>query len=294
MIKSSPIISVVIPLYNESSSIQKVLLDLSKYLEKYLQGSYEIIAINDGSTDNTEKIISVITVKHFKFYSHPYNKGYGAAIKTGVKVARGEYIIIFDGDGQHIPKELNKLLPYYKEYEMVIGSREKYNGPIWRKPGKKIITLIANYLVSFKILDLNSGLRIFKKNSFNKFVHLYPQGFSLSTTITLAFIKHGFSVKYVPINVKVRDGKSTVKITDGFKTINLVLRMIMLFAPARIFIPFSLLLIFLTLISFGIDIIIYNFNLSESTMILFISSIFLFFIGLLADQIAAIHRNMKL
>ncbi|MCK5510478.1 glycosyltransferase family 2 protein [Candidatus Parcubacteria bacterium] len=286
--------SVIVPCFNEEKAIKIVVANLSLFLEKKMPNNYEIIVIDDGSTDKTATILKKLDIKNYNFLQNPYNKGYGSSLKLGAKYSNGEYLIFYDGDDQHTPKNLEKLLKYSKNYEMIIGSRNKYNGPLWRQPGKKIINLIANYLVNFKIADLNSGLRIVKKKYFNKFLHLYPDSFSLSTTITLAFLKQGLNVKYVPIDVKIRQGKSSVKIIDGFKAINLIFRIIMLFSPLKIFLPTSIIIFFAMLISLSVDFFIYNFNLSESTLILFINAILFFFIGLIADQLASIRREMKL
>ena len=174
---------------------------------------------------------------------------------------------------------------------MVIGSRKGYKGPAWRQPGKKIINLIANYLVQFKIPDLNSGLRLVRKKHFHSFVHLYPQGFSLSTTITLAFIKEGLSVKYIPIKINKRTGKSTVKINDGFRAINLVFRMIMIFSPLRIFFPVGLIIFILGALSLVSDIL--NNNLTDTTTLLFTTFMMVLFFGLISDQLALVIRRKR-
>ena len=288
------VFSIIVPIFNEENVIKEVLLDLDNFLRINLNYRYELIAVNDGSTDKTDKILTRLELNNFSCFSNPYNKGYGAAIKLGVQKAQGAFVLFYDGDGQHNPREILKLVNNRTKYDMVIGSRQEYKGPKWRQPGKKIINIIANYLVNYKIPDLNSGFRIVRRECFNKFLHLYPNGFSLSTTITLAFIKHGFNVKYISIKVNKREGKSEVKLSDGFKAVNLVLRMIMLFSPMKIFLPCSLFFSLLTLASLYIDIFIYKFNISESTLIFFISSIILFFIGLIADQLASLRREMKL
>lgn len=287
------IYSIIIPIFNEEQIIKDVITKLHHFLEDNLADKYEIIAVNDGSKDGTKKILQTLALPNFSFISHPYNKGYGAALKSGVHKSQGKYVIFYDGDGQHRPVDLLLLTKEKNNFDMVVGSRLDYNGPFWRRPGKKIINKIANYLVNFNIPDLNSGLRLVRKEYFYKFLHLYPDGFSLSTTITLSFIKHGFNVKYVDIKVYKRSGKSTVKLSDGFKAINLVLRIIMLFSPIKIFLPCSLFFLCLTLVSLYIDIFLYHFNLSEFTLLLFASSMILFLMGLLADQIAAIRRDMK-
>jgi len=281
--------SVIIPAYNEEQIIGEVLANLKNYLEASFPNLYEIIVINDGSADQTKPVVE--NISDVTLINHPYNKGYGGAIKTGVKNANFDWVLMFDSDGQHKPEYIKDLLAYAQDYDMVVGERKGFKTPLIRRPGKKILELIANYLVERKIPDLNSGLRLIKKEYLLNFLHLLPDGFSLSTTSTLAFFKAGLNVKYVPITINKRAGKSTVAPKDALKTLMLILRIIFLFSPLRIFLPSSLLLFSLALIFAVIDLI--QRNITDITILLFISSILIFFFGLLADQIAAIRREMK-
>ncbi len=283
--------SIIMPAYNEEKAIKNVLKELKNYLkEKKYQ--VEIIVVNDGSTDQTGKILKEI--QGIKLINHPYNKGYGAAIKTGVKNTKHNWIIWYDSDGQHQPKYIEELIKYRKKYDMVIGARQGYKGPIMRQPGKKFMRYLAQYLIQHKIPDLNSGFRLIRKSKFNKFIHLFPNSFSISTTTTLAFFKQGFSVKYTPITIKKRRGKSSVTINDGFKAIVLIFRIITLFSPLRIFLPVSFIFFVLSLIVFTLQYISTQvFNISDTTILFFVFSLFLFFFGLLADQISAIRREIN-
>ena len=200
-------------------------------------------------------------------------------------------ILVFDADGQHRVEDIKKLIEAGKNYDMVIGARQGYQGPLIRQPGKKLLKLTAEYLVDKKILDLNSGLRLIKKEHFNKYSHLLPNAFSWTTTITLAFLKEGLSINYVPIEINKRQGgKSTVKPSDGFRVFMLILRIIMLFSPLRIFLPVSLVLLAVGSIGLIIDIILLN--ISEGTIFVLIASMLIFFFGLIADQIASIRREI--
>jgi len=281
--------SVIIPAYNEEQIIGEVLANLKNYLEASFPNLYEIIVINDGSTDQTRQVVE--NISGVTLINHPYNKGYGAAIKTGVKNANSDWVLMFDSDGQHKPEYIKDLLAHTQNYDMIVGERKGFKTPLIRRPGKKILELIANYLVERKIPDLNSGLRLIKKEYLLNFLHLLPDGFSLSTTSTLAFFKKGLNVKYVPITINKRAGKSTVSPKDALKTLMLILRIIFLFSPLRIFLPASLFLFSLALIFAVLDLI--QRNITDITILLFISSILIFFFGLLADQIAAIRREMK-
>lgn len=283
--------SIIIPAYNEEVAIKSVLQELKDYLnEKKYQN--EIIVVDDGSTDQTNEILK--NFEGIKFISHPYNKGYGASLKTGIKNAEYDWLLWYDADGQHQPKYIEELIKYRNEYDMIIGARVGYQGPFFRQPGKKLLRCLAEYLVQQKIPDLNSGFRLVKKDLFLKFAHILPNGFSASTTITLAFFKEGLNVKYIPIAVKKRKGKSSVKIQDGLKTIMLILRIITLFSPLRIFLPVSVLIFGFAIFALSLDIFLFSqgrLNIGDTTILLFISSLFFFFFGLLADQIAAVRRE---
>lgn len=288
MINKTQNFSIIIPVYNEEGAIRDVLKELKDYLkEKKYQA--EIIVVNDGSKDKTGQILKII--QGIKIITHPYNKGYGASLKTGVQSAQYDWICFYDSDGQHQPKYIENLLKYTSAYDMIVGARIGYQGPLSRQPGRKFLHWLANYLVQQKIPDLNSGLRLIRKSIFEKFVHILPDGFSLSTTITLAVFRENFNVKYVPIKIKQRQGQSTVSIRDGLKAIMLILRMITLFSPLRIFLPIAFGIAILAMISLIFDIL--KSNITDVTILLFLFCIMLFFFGLLADQIAAIRREIK-
>jgi glycosyltransferase involved in cell wall biosynthesis len=286
--------SFIVPVFNEEIIIKKVIIDLSEFIQAKFIGRYEIIIVNDGSSDKTGDMLEGLNLDNIRVVGNPYNKGYGSALKLGARRAQGEYLIFYDGDGQHNPVDALNMINVKADYDMVVGSRQGYKGPAWRQPGKKILNIVANYLVNFNIPDLNSGMRLVRKEYFNKFTHLYPDGFSLTTTITLAFLKQGFSVKYVPININKRKGQSQVRISDGFTALKLILRMIMLFSPLKLFIPVFLFFSLITAISLIIDIFIYHFNLSQATLICFIATMLFLSVGLIADQLAALRREINL
>lgn len=285
-------LSIIIPAYNEEKSIKETIDGLKKELAK-LDLDYEIIAVNDCSIDNTKEILEKID--GIKLINHPYNKGYGASLKTGIKNAKFDLLLFFDGDGQHPTEDIPNLLNYSREFDMVAGARIKngYKGPYIRWPGKKLLHIIANYLTGRKIPDLNCGFRIVKKQEITKFLHLLPDGFSFSTTSTLSFIKEGLNVKFVPITIKKRVGKSTVKPKDALRTFLLILRIILLFSPLKVFLPVSLSLFLIAFLSGIYDIFFRPLNITDTTILFFISSLLIFFFGLLADQLAAIRRELK-
>jgi len=284
-------ISVIIPVYNEDEIIAKVISGLKKELNS-LNFEYEIIAVNDGSSDKSGEILE--TIKEIKLISHPYNKGYGASLKTGARYAKFDWLLFFDADGQHKPEYIKEFIKYTDKYDMIIGERQGYQGPILRQPGKKLLCLIANYLAERKIPDLNCGFRLLKKKFFLQYEHIFPNGFSLSATSTLAFIKEGLNIKYMPIIINKRVGKSSVKTSDGFKTLMLIIRLIMLFSPLKIFLPISIMGFVISAIWIIYDLINNNFLfISKSSGFIFVASLLVFLFGLLADQVAAIRRELK-
>ncbi len=284
-------ISIIIPVYNEEEGIKNVLVELNNYLKENNILS-EIIVINDGSTDQTENILKQIN--NIKIINHPYNKGYGASLKTGVKNAQYDWILFYDSDGQHHPEYIKELIKHSDGYDMIVGAREGYQGPFIRQPGKKLLIWTANYLVQKKIPDLNSGFRLIKKNLFTRFSHIFPNGFSLTTTITLAFFKEGLNIKYIPIKINKRNGKSMIRPIHGLEALMIIFRTITLFSPLKIFLPASFFFFILSLIiSISQSISLKSFNISDTTILFFVFSLFLFFFGLLADQISAIRREKE-
>ena len=286
--EKSVFFSIIIPLFNEENSIIRVISNLDNYL-KPKGYNYEIIVVNDASSDKSGELVK--NANGIKLINQPYNKGYGAAIKTGVRNAQYDWVLFFDSDGQHKPEDIEKFLAGTDNFDMVVGERVNYQGSIIRKIGKKFLKIVANYLTQQDIPDLNCGLRLVKKEYFLRFIHLLPNSFSLTTTITLAFFREGLNIKYIPINVAVREGKSSLKIKDGLKTFLGILRTIIFFSPLRVFFPASLIFLIGTLVSLGFN--LKQMNLSDTTVLLFVSSLLIFFFGLIADQLAAIRRGIR-
>ncbi|MDP7247786.1 MAG: glycosyltransferase family 2 protein [Candidatus Peribacteraceae bacterium] len=282
-------LSIVIPAYNEVGVIAQVLRNLISYLSEHAIPA-NIIVVDDGSTDGT--LTQAQMVLGVKVIPHKYNKGYGAAVKTGIRAADTDWVITYDADGQHTPDLVEKLLPELNESnDMVVGKREGYKGPLIRQPGKKVLSLVANHLSEYKIPDLNSGLRAFRRNTFLKYAHLFPNGFSISTTSTVCFLRERLNVSYVPISIQPRTGKSTVKARDAIKTLMLIVRLMMLFSPLRIFLPLTF-ISGLTAISLLVIELAVHQNVSDSAVALITLTCFLFFFGLLADQVAAVRREI--
>ena len=277
-------ISIIIPAYNEEEGIDKVISELKETVDQ----EYEIIVVNDGSTDQTENILKQID--NVKVINHLKNRGYGASLKTGVKNAQGEYILIIDGDGTYPVNEIPKLLKYVNNYDMVSGMRKGKNFDArWfysQRLAKFILKKIASYVTKTKIPDINCGLRIFKKEIIEKYWDLYPQGFSFTTTSLVAFLANDYQVKFVSIDYHGRKGKSTLKPFKSFVGfINLILKLSLFFKPIKVFLPLG---IFIFLIAIGIT--IYGFvwkNIFYDTSVILLSATALqtFFFGLLAEII---------
>ena len=283
---NKPDVTIIIPAYNEEEGIGNVITQLKKVSE-----NYEILVVDDSSTDNTYKLASDTGVKVLR---HPYNKGYGAALKTGIRNAEADVVLFMDADMQHKPSDIQKLIQHIGEYDMVVGARTKKSKiSLLRRPGKKILSITANYLAGMKIPDLNSGFRALKKSVAVEFLHILPNTFSFSTTITLACIKSGYSVKYVPIEAPERVGTSKIKpFRDGFNFIMLIIRTIVLFDPLKVFLPVSAVLFVVGFLELIREIIVY-FDIWTAPVLLILSAILIFFFGLLADQLSFIRRGIK-
>ncbi len=259
-------------------------------VDKGYDKEYEIIVVDDGSTDDTGSIAAAFPVR---VLHHSSNKGYGASLKTGVRKASGDYVIMMDSDGQHDSKYIPEIARLLGENDMVIGTRDARSYQVkTRQAGKRIIRWVGEYMVEQKLPDYNSGFRGFNKELIKGMLHIMPNGFSFSTTSTLAFLKEGYTIGTLPIKVEERTGRSSnVKFfRDGAKTIMLILRIIMLFNPLKIFLPASIIFT-LAGIVFGIYGYVIVERFSNGAIVLTILGMFLFFIGLIADQISIMNRR---
>ena len=283
--------SIIIPCFNEEGTIKQTIDGLKEYLSTNSLDA-EIIVINDASVDKSLDILRKI--EGIKTITHSNNRGYGASLKDGVRNATNDWVMFFDADGQHkteyILDAINELKN--KKCDMVIGKRVDHKNTVKRGLGKKILTIIAQYLVEQKIPDINSGFRIMRKNDLLKYENILPNSFSLSTTSTMAFLKDGLKVGYVPITINKRDktSASTVKTKHGFQSILLILRVIMIFNPLKIFLPISIFLFAAGTLFSLYGIFVYG-RFPSTGIIIIVTSILTFFNGLLADQISNIRRS---
>jgi glycosyltransferase involved in cell wall biosynthesis len=281
--------SIIVPAYNEEDVIVQVLDSVTKAAL-----AREVIVVNDGSTDHTAERIEEFVKANKKLpltlISHAYNKGYGASLKTGIRASKTPYVMFFDADGQHPPTHIEALLKPLPSYDMVVGQRMNSASPLLRRPGKRILNWVSEYLAGRKIPDLNSGFRIIKKDAVVQFMHILPNGFSFTTTITLAMFEGGYSVAYVPIEVQARVGKSTVGMKDAYKMFMLILRTITLFNPLKIFLPVAMTLFFSGMVLLIRDALRVDITL-KSVMVL-LASLIVFFFGMLSDQVANLRKDV--
>ncbi len=284
---SAPDISVVIPAYNEKEGIATVVTDIQNALAA-LKRSYEIIVVDDGSEDGTADRAREAGAR---VISHPYNIGNGAAVKTGIRNARGETLVILDGDGQHDPADIIRLLEKIGPYDMVVGARTRESETsLHRSLANRIYNGLATYVCRRKIEDLTSGFRAIKANIARGFVYLLPNTFSYPTTITLAVVRSGHSLAYVPIRSRKRSGKSKIKLLrDGVRFFLIIVKIATLFSPMRIFIPVSAAM-FLTGFAWGlVKIVVYGGRYGPTSAMLMTMAVVVFMVGLVSEQVAQLR-----
>jgi glycosyltransferase involved in cell wall biosynthesis len=288
-------ISLIIPVYNEENSLEET-IDRCFKMFSNVSFDNEIIIVNDGSTDRTSLILERIKEQNnIKIICNEKNKGYGASLKKGIKNALYEYIFISDCDGTY---PIEKLPEFSEELlngkcDMIVGARRGSNVaiPLVRRPAKKFIGMLANYLSGHKIPDVNSGFRGFKKEIAEKYFNILPDGFSFTTTITLAMLTNDYSVKYIDIEYFKRKGVSKIHpIRDTSNFIRLIIRTILYFDPLKIFLPVSGILFFAGIGTFLYSIFFMEKVFEDTTVILVMAAFQIFAIGLIADLI---EKRMK-
>jgi glycosyltransferase involved in cell wall biosynthesis len=277
-------ISVVVPAYNEEDGIAPQLEAIRNVLECN-HVAHEIIVVDDGSGDATAAQAAPFCDAVIQ---QPENRGYGAALKTGIKAAKNDTIVIIDADGTYPADAIPGLLEHAQEYDMVVGARtgKHVRIPLLRRPAKWFLRVLAGYLAGRSIPDLNSGLRVMKKPVIEEFYHLLPSGFSFTTSITLALMCNDRFIYYHPIDYFQRVGKSKIRPVDAYHFWLLILRTIIYFNPLKVFIPFGAILFLAGTVKFIYDLFIGN--LSESAIMGFLGASIIWAVGLLADQAARI------
>jgi glycosyltransferase involved in cell wall biosynthesis len=275
-------VSVVIPALNEAGAIADVVKGLTA-----AGAWHEILVVDDGSEDDTSAKAAAAGARVLR---HPYRKGNGAAVKTGLRAATGDYILIIDADGQHQPEDALRLISRLGEFDLVVGARSKETqAGSARRAGNGVLNGLASYLTERDIPDLTSGFRAARRDYLLEFIHLLPNGFSTPTTTTLAFIKAGHSVTFEPVHAKPRVGTSKIRLSsDGPKFLLIVFRIITIFSPLRVFVPIAGLSM-LTGVAYAAVSIVIASKIPNGAVLLIMFSVVVFLVGLVSEQISALR-----
>ena len=274
--------SIVIPAYNEAAAIGAVVRDLLTSA-----GWREILVVDDGSTDDTGAQAAAAGAQVIR---HPYNKGNGAAVKTGIRHASGANVLIIDADGQHAPADAIRLVSRLGPYDLVVGARSpRSQATTARRLGNSLLNGIASYLTEQRIPDLTSGFRAARRDCLLEFLHLLPNGFSTPTTTTMAFMKAGYSVRFEPVEAAQRRGESKIRLgADGVSFFLILLKVITIFSPLRIFLPISLSAFVIGAAYAGWTIATQS-HVTNSSVLLILLSVVIFLVGLISEQISALR-----
>jgi glycosyltransferase involved in cell wall biosynthesis len=290
--KEENLLTVIVPAFNESQSLPLLLQELIPYCD---ERSWEIIVVNDGSNDGSKEILSHYQGNEgFRIIHHKLNKGYGAALKSGLMACNTRYAVTIDADGQHFLGDIDRLLDSMNtnDADLVVGSRKGLvQRSSYRGMGKTIIRFLAKMMMTVPIHDLNSGMKIYNTAMAQKYLHLAPDTMAFSDIITLVFINNRHLVMEEPIRIRERKfGNSTIGLQTAFQTIMEILNIVILFNPMKIFLPLSLICFFITGL-WGIPLLIQGRGLSIGSLLGVILGILLFLLGLIAEQLSQIRRN---
>lgn len=277
-------LSIIIPACNEAEGLKLILPELEKIFP-----DAEILVVNDGSTDDTARVSQAF--KNVRVINRPYRSGNGAAVKAGAREAIGRILVFMDADGQHNPSDIPALLAELdKGHDMVIGSRAgKAHANVFRFGANRIYNLLASWITAHRIPDLTSGFRAVKANHFREFLHLLPNGFSYPTTITMAFFRSGYSVAYLPVDVQQRTGTSHIRpLRDGLRFLLIIFKIGTLYSPLKFFAPISF-MIFATGLSWYLYVYLTQGRFTNMSALLFTTSILVFFIGIVSEQLTMLY-----
>lgn len=278
--------SIIIPAFEEAQSVAEVVTSL-----RAAAPWREILVIDDGSRDDTgarAAAAGAIVVRH------PYNKGNGASVKTGLRHATGDWVLIIDADGQHPAEDAIRLVSALGEYDLVVGARDRATqASFLRGIGNRVLNALASYLAERSIPDLTSGFRAARREYLREFLYLLPNGFSTPTTTTLAFLRAGYSVHFEPIAARPRRGRSKIRLgSDGAKFFLILLKVITIFSPLRVFAPISL-STFLVGVIYGVWNVIEQSRIPNGAVILIMFSVLVFLVGLVSEQISSLRFESR-
>lgn len=277
-------ITVLLPTYNEGNSVGETIREI-----KRLHPDFEILVVDDGSTDQT---MARAMAEGANVWPHPHNIGNGAAIKTGLRCATGDWVIMMDADGQHNPADIARLLEHKDRFDMVVGARaSKSQSSLHRSLANRIYNMLASYVTKTKIEDLTSGLRLVRTETARKFLYLLPNTFSYPSTLTLAYLRSGRSIKYVPIVTRARKGKSKIRIlSDGTRFLLIITKVATLYSPLRIFLPVSF-FFFLSGLGYYLYTFITQHRFTNMSALLLTNAVIIFMMGLVSEQISQMRYD---
>jgi glycosyltransferase involved in cell wall biosynthesis len=277
-----PTTSVVIPAFNEADTVGSLVTALLGTATWH-----EVLVIDDASDDGTGDRAATAGARVVR---HPYNKGNGAAVKTGIRQATGQMILIIDADGQHQPVDALRLVARLDEFDLVVGARTRQShAGFVRRIGNHALNLVAGYLAQRPIPDLTSGFRAARRDCLLEFIHLLPNGFSTPTTTTLAFLRAGYSVRFEPVEAARRRGTSKIKVgSDGVRFVLILLKVMTIFSPLRIFLPLSA-IAFLAGAAYAAWTIATQSHVTNSSVLLILVSVLIFLVGLVSEQVSALR-----
>lgn len=278
-------ISIIIPVFNEAPSVAP-LIDKIHSLKL---ARAEVIVVDDGSTDGSAEIASRAGASVIR---HPYNIGNGAAVKTGIRAARGKLILLMDGDGQHKPEDIPRLLKEASTYHMVVGARAKGSKMRFHRYAANLLyNWLASYVTKFKVEDLTSGFRVLARRDALRFIDLLPNTFSYPTTLTLAFLRSGLTVKYVPIQTLYRAGQSKISlVTDGIRFLLIITKIATLFSPFRVFLPVSVFFFLAGMVNYLYTYLAHG-RFTNMSVFMFTTAVIVFMLGLVSEQIALLRME---
>jgi glycosyltransferase involved in cell wall biosynthesis len=277
-------VTILMPAYNEELSIGNTISRI-----KELHPDFEILVVDDGSTDNT---LRVAMDAGANVWPHPYNIGNGAAIKSGLRIAKGEWVIMMDADGQHNPEDIARMLEFKDTYDMVVGARSSSSETEFHRDiANKVYNWFASYVTKFRVEDLTSGFRMVRLATARQFIYLLPNTFSYPSTLTMAYLRSGRSIQYIPIETKYRIGKSKIKLLqDGSRFLLILAKVATLFSPLRVFLPVSMMLL-LTGVIYYLFTYSTQGRFTNMSALLLNSSLIVFMMGLVSEQISQMRYD---